>query len=296
MGFRINQNMLNQNMLSNLQKSYEAMDKYQNQLSSGKKISKPSDDPVVAVRGMYYQTSLNEIDQFKKNSNEAQSWLQTTDDATSQITDVLQRVRELTVQGLNGANDASAKNSIAKEISQLKDQLGDIANTDMGGRYVFAGTDTQTPPYDTSQKKFVNTNQEKMEWQVGKGSSIPVNVNGTDVFNYNGGIFQVLDNITVGLEDPNGVPSNNNYLNQIDDQTNNLLGIRADLGARMDRAQLSSSRLDDLNTSTTSLLSQDEDADIAQVITNLQTQQNVYRAALSVGAQIIQPSLADFLK
>jgi flagellar hook-associated protein 3 FlgL len=300
MVFRVNQNMLNQNMMFNLQKSYEAMDKYQTQLASGKKITKPSDDPVVAVRAMDYQSSLNEIDQFKKNASDAQSWMQTTDDSLSEVTQVLQRVRELTVQGLNGSNDATSRDSIAQEINQLKEHLGEIANTDMGGKYIFAGTDTQTPPYRvnpaTSQKEFMNTNQEKMEWQVGKGNTIPVNVSGTDVFNYNGGIMQVLGNIANDLESSNGIPSNNNYLSQLDDQMNNLLQVQGDLGARMDRVQLTSSRLDEMENSTTNLLSQDEDADIAQVITNLQSQENVHRAALSVGARIIQPSLVDFLR
>ena len=298
MSFRVNQNMLNQNMMFNLQKSYAAMDKYQTQLASGKKITKPSDDPVVAVRGMYYQDSLNEIDQFKKNVDDAQSWMQTTDDTLSGVTQVLQRVRELTVQGLNGSNDASSREAIAEEINQLKDHLGEVANTDLGGKYIFAGTNTQTPPYDTSQKTFTNINHKQIEWQIGKGSKIPVNVNGTDVFNNdgNGGIFKVLNDIATGLGNSNGAPSNNNYLTQLDDQMNNVLKIQSDLGARMNRAQLSSSRLDDMETSTTQLLSNDEDADIAQVITNLQSQENVHRAALSVGARIIQPSLVDFLK
>ena len=112
----------------------------------------------------------------------------------------------------------------------------------------------------------------------------------------NGGIFKVLNDIATGLGNSNGAPSNNNYLTQLDDQMNNVLKIQSDLGARMNRAQLSSSRLDDMETSTTQLLSNDEDADIAQVITNLQSQENVHRAALSVGARIIQPSLVDFLK
>ena len=296
MSFRVNQNMLNQNMMFNLQKSYAAMDKYQTQLASGKKITKPSDDPVVAVRGMYYQDSLNEIDQFKKNADDAQSLMQTTDDTMNNITQVLQRVRELTVQGLNGTNDATSRDSIVQEINQLNDELGQLANSDMGGKYIFAGTDTKTPPYDTSQKTFTNNNHEQIKWQIGKSNSIAVNVNGTDVFNYNGGIFQVLNNIATGLGNPNGASSNNNYLNQLDDQMNNILEVRSNLGARINRAQLSSSRLDDMETSTTRLLSDDEDADIAQVITNLQSQENVHRAALSVGARIIQPSLVDFLK
>lgn len=302
MSTRVTQNMLNQNMLYNLQKSNTAMEKYQNQLSSGKKITKPSDDPVTAVRGMVYRSSLNDIDQYKRNAADGTSWLTTTDDALNEVTSVVQRVRELTVQGINGTNDPSARNAIAAEINQLKDHLGEVANTDIAGKYVFAGTDVKTPPYRVdpndanSQKSFLNTNSKSLEVQVGQASSVPINIPGTNVFNNdnNGGIFKVLDGIISDFNSPNG--STRDHLAELDKQIDNILEQRSEVGARMNRLDLSASRLDGLEVSTTSLLSKEEDADISQVITDLKTQESVQSAALSTGARIIQPSLVDFLK
>ncbi len=302
MSSRVTQSMLSQNLLFNISRNNKAMEKYQNQVSSGKKISKPSDDPVTAVRGMFYRTTLNEIDQYKRNSDDGLSWMTTTDDALDEVTSVLQRVRELTVKGITGSNDQSARYAIAEEINQLKEHLGEIANTQIGGKYIFAGTDVKNPPYREdpaapgSLKEFRNTNQEKLEVQVGPSNNVPINVLGTDVFNNdgNGGIFNVLSGIVSDLTSPN--PGTVDHLDKLDSQLDNILKERAELGAKTNRMELSQSRLEGLEISTTGLLSKEEDVDIAEVIINLQAQENVQRAALSSGARIIQPSLVDFLR
>jgi flagellar hook-associated protein 3 FlgL len=299
---RVTQNMLTQNLLFNLSQSNKSMEKYQEQVSSGKKITKPSDDPVTAVRSMFYRSSLNEIDQFKRNADDGISWMSTTDDALDEVGSVLQRVRELTVQGINGTNNESARQAIAAEINQLKEHLGEVANSQIGGKYIFAGSDTKNPPFrvdDTlpgSVKEFRNENHEVVELQVGQTSNVQINVLGTDVFNNdgNGGVFKVLDDIVSGLNSSD--TSSDNFLTKLDGQIDNLLKERSDLGARMNRMELSMSRIEGLEVSTTGLLSKEEDVDIARVIIDLKSQENVQRAALSVGARIIQPSLLDFLR
>lgn len=296
MSLRITQNMLNQNMLFNLQRNNKAMDILQQQASSGKKINKPSDDPVTAVRGMFFRSSLNEVDQYKRNADDGYSWLVGTDEALNEVTGVLQRVKELTIQGQNGTNSPTDREAIAKEIIQLKEHLGDIANTQMAGKYIFAGSDVKKAPFDTETKEFVNDNKEAIVLQVGQTNNVQINVTGIDVFNNDGsgGIFKVLSDIVNDLQSPSNTFSEN--LSKLDNQLDNILRERAELGARTNRMELSISRLDGLEISTTRLLSVEEDVDMAQIITNLKTQENVQRAALAIGARIIQPSLVDFLR
>ncbi|MBO0961052.1 flagellar hook-associated protein FlgL [Neobacillus sp. MM2021_6] len=302
MSNRVTQGMLNQNFLYNLSKSNKALEKYQDQFSSGKKINKPSDDPVTAVRSMYYRSSLNEIDQFKRNASDGLSWMESGDSALDEVTTVLHRVRELTVEGLNGTNDESSKSAIAAEINQLKEHLGEIANTQIGGKYIFAGTDVNNPPYrvdpnvPNSPKEFRNDNGEKLELQVGHNNNVQINVLGKDIFNNDGqgGIFQVLSNIVDQFTSPDG--QNDELLGKLDAQLDNILKERSELGARMNRMELSMSRIDGLELSTTKLLSNEEDADLSKVIIDLKAQENVQNAALAAGARIIQPSLVDFLR
>jgi flagellar hook-associated protein 3 FlgL len=300
MGTRVTQSMLNSNMLFNLQKSNKQMEKYQEQFSSGKKITKPSDDPVTAVRGMVYRSALNDIDQYKRNVDDGVSWMTATDEALDEVTSVIQRVRELTVQGVNGTNGDTDRNAIAEEINQLKEHLGEIANSQIAGKYIFAGTDTKNPPFNTGAngtKEFVNENAEKIELQVGQTNSIQINTSGVDVFKNKeiGSIFDVFNAIVndFNSQSPN---SSQDHLAQIDKQLDNILKERSELGAKMNRMELSSSRIDGLEVSTTQMLSMEEDVDLSRLIIDLKAQENVQKAALSVGARIIQPTLMDFLR
>jgi flagellar hook-associated protein 3 FlgL len=294
MSIRITQNMLNGNMLRNLNQSYRAMDKYQDQLSSGKKINRPSDDPVIAFRGMMYRSNLMQVDQFKRNAEDGLSWMDVTDEAMDQVTNAIHRVRELTVQASNGTYEQNSKDAIISEIKQLKNHIGELANSTNGDKFIFAGTDTKSKPYalnpDTGNLEFMNDNTDSISWEVGQGSYVKINVNGTGLFP---GVLQALDNV---IDDLATGKNPGDRLNDLDSQLDNLLKERAILGANINRMEMTISRLDQLEVSTKKLMSQSEDADIAKVITELKAQENVHRAALSAGARIIQPTLVDFLR
>ncbi|MGD8190284.1 flagellar hook-associated protein FlgL [Brevibacillus ginsengisoli] len=296
MSVRVTQTMLNNNMMRNLNSSMRNMDKLQEQLSSGRKINRPSDDPVVATRGMFYRSSLIENEQFQRNVNEAQSWMELSDKSLDEANTVMQRVRELVVYSGDGALEKSSLESIAEEIDQIKDHLGNIANQTVGGRYIFAGTDTKNPPYDYDKKQFTNTNNADIKLEMNKQIFLPINVNGQTVFNYKSdgnNIFNVLDNIVSVLKSGKEVSG---QLKNVDSQIDNLLAQRASLGARTNRIELIKDRLSNEEVSVTKLMSDNEDVDTAQVITDLKMQENVHRAALGAGSRIIQPSLLDFLR
>lgn len=144
---RVTQSMLSSNMLRNLNTSYGKMSKMQDNLTSGMKITRASDDPVVAVKGMQYRTQLDKVQQFQRNINEAEAWLDTTDIALDQVGSALNRVKELVVQAANDTNTADDRAKIKVEIDQIKAQIQDVANTQLGGKYIFSGTKTQTAPY-----------------------------------------------------------------------------------------------------------------------------------------------------
>ena len=147
---RVTQSMLSNNLLRNLNTSYGKMSKLQEQLESGSIISRPSDDPVVAVKGMGYRVDLDKNAQFQRNIGEAQTWTDTTDEALDQVGNSLIRVKELIVQAANGTNTEDDRKVIAAEISQIREQFKDIANTKVGENYIFSGTHTNSPLYDST--------------------------------------------------------------------------------------------------------------------------------------------------
>ncbi|WP_240371425.1 flagellar hook-associated protein FlgL [Anoxybacteroides rupiense] len=303
---RVTQGMLAANMLRNLSASYAQLGKYQDQLATGKKINRPSDDPVVAMKGMAYRTNLTEVQQFKRNFSEAYNWIENSDDALDKATQALQRIRELVVQASNDTYETTQRESISQEVEQLTEHLVSIANTQVGDKYIFNGTDTLKQPVDLTQTPpIVSTNANPINIELSKGIYVPVNVDPTKVFGYdssatsaNGnGLFSDLQFLSADLKDAMKSGADiSQYLNYLDKHINNLLSARAELGARMNRIELMEERVDQQEVVANRILSDNEDADIERVITDLKMQETVHRAALGVGSRIIQPTLLDFLR
>ncbi|MDI6602209.1 MAG: flagellar hook-associated protein FlgL [Thermoanaerobacteraceae bacterium] len=308
---RVTNNMMINNFLINFNKNTERMDKFQRILASGKLIQYPSDDPVGTVTVMKLKKDVSSIDQYQKNISDANSWLELTDTSLKNITDILNRVREITIQGANGTNSPSDTQAIASEMVQLKQQLVNIGNTRYSDRYIFGGMNTTSEvytlnplntyggvDYNGSDNGTIPGNPWEIKFNVGVDDQIPINITGKQIFGdttTSSNIFKLMDDIVDKLDagDTNAISS---YIGDLDNNINNILSIRADVGARMNRVELTKNRLSDDQINFTNLLSKAEDADIAKVIMDLTNAENVYTAALNVGATIIQPSLVDFLR
>jgi len=301
---RITNNMLINTMMLNLSNNLNRTQKYQYQLATGKRIQLPSDDPIVASKALKLRTDVSEIQQYKRNTDDALSWMEVTESTMKQITEVMQRMREITNQAANGTNTGDDILKIQAEAEQLRHQLIDLANVTYAGRYVFSGYKTDKPLLDANGNFNIDIlNSEQIKFEIGIGDDINVNVTGSDIFN-NGtdaltgeksGFVDVFDRVIAAMGSDNK-DELSNLLGELDSQMNNLLRVRAGLGARMNRVELTANRLDDDYISFTSLMSKNEDVDMAEAIMNLQNEMNVYQASLATGARVIQPSLVDFLK
>jgi flagellar hook-associated protein 3 FlgL len=300
---RVTQSMLANNMLKHLSASYANLGKYQEQLFTGKKINRPSDDPVVAMKGMAYRTNLTEVEQLKRNFSEAYNWIENSDAALDKATQALQRIRELVVQASNDTYETTQRQAISQEIKQLTEHLVTIANTKVGDKYIFNGTNTLQPPVQMVNGSITTSNNaEEVKIELAKGIYIGVNVDPTKVFHYDAsqkgkGLFSDLQSLANDLDDPAKTGKDiNEYLGYIDQHITNLLGVRAELGARMNRVELMEDRINQQEVIAKKVLSDNEDVDMERVITDLKVQESVHRAALAVGARIIQPTLVDFLR
>lgn len=289
---RVTQMMLANNTLRNVSKSYDKLGTYQQQLATGKKIHRPSEDPVVAMKGMHYRTSLTEIEQFQRNLSEAYTWMENSESALGHTTSVLQRARELVVQAKNGTLGPEDRQAIAREIEQLKKDLVQVANTKVAGKYIFNGTKIEQAPVTDGTPPTVNNNNDDFMVEVAKGVKLKINVTPNNVFNQ--GLFNTLQQIESELATPTG--NLDNLLSQLDGHINDVLAERAELGARVNRLELVEQRLSEQQLIAKRMISDNEDADIEKIITELKSQESVHRAALSVGARIIQPTLVDFLR
>lgn len=304
---RVTQSMLSNNMLRNLSKSYTSMNKYMDQLTTGKKINRPSDDPVIAMKGMRYRTEVGNVEQFQRNITEMHTWMDTSDDTLDETTQILNRLRDLTVQAANGTYEQNQREAIAKEVDQLQLQLVEAANTKVNNKYIFNGTQTTGVTVDGELVKPVTLDDEgnpvvnlapddyqAVELEVTSGTRLQANVNPTNVYSQE--LFDDIKALSDALK--SDVPDSDfdRFITIVDKHIDNTVSERADLGARMNRVELIESRLEGQRISARDMMSKNEDADIAEVIINLTSQEAIHRAALSAGSRAIQPTLLDFLR
>jgi len=291
--------MLSQNLLRNLETAQGKMDQLQNQLSSGHRINRPSDDPAGIQNAMRLKSNISSVEQWKSNTDEALSYMTTTDSTLGDMTSMLQRVRELAVQGANGTLATVDKSAIADEVDQISAQLQMMANTQIGSKHIFSGTATDKPLVISLPDGAVSGgNAEKVMFEVGNNLSLPISVNGQDLFGSTAvpsGVFTTLSALSKALKD-NDSANINKALGDIDANIDNVITLRSGLGARTNRMTALQEQLDYTSANLTQNLSSIEDADMAKTITDFTNSQNVYKAALSVGAKIIQPSLVDFMR
>lgn len=294
---RVTQSMLSSNLLRNLNTSYTKMSKLQEQIESGSIISRPSDDPVVAVKGMGYRVDIDKIEQYQRNIGEVNTWIDTTDDALDQVGTSLIRVQELVTQAANDSNTDDERKKIEAEIDQIQQQIRDIANTKVGENYIFSGTNTNTPLYTDTKAGTMQTGTglaETITINVFDGVTMQVNIEGEDFFSK---IDTMMTDVSNALKktDSSGQEIGD-LLNKIQGQSNVVLEQRAVVGARQNRAELMANRLSMQEINVTKQMSNNEDTDYSKAITEMTTAESIHQASLSVGAKIIQQTLVDFIR
>jgi flagellar hook-associated protein 3 FlgL len=295
---RVTNNMLINNMMRNLSSNLRRLEKTNNRLSSGKRFSAPSDDPVGVAKSLKLRADLNENAQFRKNASDALSWLETTETALMKIKDVLHRARELAVQGSNGTLTPEDSQKIAEEAVQLRDQLVSLGNSTYAGKYIFAGNKTNQAPVglDADGNFLYSGDTGSIVYQVGVSDILQANMIAPEIFSPGTkDLFADMQTLIDSL-DTGDTQAVNGLIGDIDIHIENILTKVAQVGAKVNRMELVVNRLEDEGLNFTKLLSQNEDVDMAEVIIQLKSEENVYMAALAGGARIIQPTLVDFLR
>ena len=384
MMLRVTQGMLSNNSVKYLSQSYNKLAQLSDQMASGKKILKPSDDPVIAMNGMRFRSETVEIEQFKRNLNEGFNWMENADSALDETGKVLQRIRELTVQASNDSYTPSEIKNISDEIESLQKHIVSLAGTKVGETYIFSGTDTDKKPInenllniefskfledsqengyegyvisyqgqtfkysgldDNSNPTFtssangkvtvdssdhvtyeyiealeyrdgeeetftkilepenfvishedaVSKNTEDVEIEVMKGIKLAINIRPQNAYSIE--LFSGLESLKKMLNAPETRGADiTKSLDSIDRMLDGVLSTRSELGARMNRAEMTENRLLEQEVIAKEMVSENEDVDLEEVIINLTIQQSVHQAALAVGAKIMQQSLVDYLR
>jgi len=305
---RITQSMMTDRLLANLSRSQERLARASEEMQTQRKLLKPSDDPVGAQRAVLTRGDLAANRKYSDNISQARGFMQTAGSALNEITNLLHRAQELTVQGANGATGLDARKNIAAEIDQIVQAVKQAGNTNYAGVFIFAGTATTTQPYDTTSIPPVDAYQGDngvIAREIGPGVSVQINTNintGTPPLlgggGGDGGLIDTLRNISAHLKsglDADVSALGTSDLKALDANLTTISNAQAIIGATVNRLDAADERLASTRIASTRLLSDTEDVDAATAYLNLSTTQSVYEAALKAGATIIQPSLLDFL-
>jgi flagellin-like hook-associated protein FlgL len=292
---RITQRAVALTSLQGLNRNLDAVSRLQQQLTSGKQISKPSDSPTGTNRAMQTRADQAAVAQQARNISDARSWLDQTDSTLQTMLTQTRRVRDLTVQGLNtGASSGPSQAALATEVASLREGLISLANTSVQGRPLFGGVTSTGKAYD-STGGWAGEDAAPVMRRVSDTESIRIDVTGREAFGAApDDLFSVIDKIATDLTvDPTALDA---HLEDLDTVIQGMLTAVANIGSRGTRIDGLMQTNSDRALALTSQLANTEDIDMPETIMRLQMTQVGYQAALAATAKALQPSLLDYLR
>lgn len=301
MAIRITSTMMSNQNLRNLNNNLNTMNNLSNQSSTGKRINKASDDPVGTTYALRYRAELNSNKQYQTNTDNAESWLNYSDTVMGQAGDIMTRIKELTTQASTGTTEKGGLTAVSDELKELKKQLVDIGNSQLTGKYIFNGQQSEVKPYELSDSvtsySGVKTDTGSITYGISEQVSLGVSTSGNDFFGNTSetdNVFSILDRLTTAMDsgDSSTVSSE---LDNIQSRATKMSAARSEVGAKTNRVELVKSRLQDRELNVTTLQSNVEDADISDVLIKTTTAQTIYQAALQTSASVMKMSLVNFL-
>lgn len=298
MSLRITQNSMNRTQLAGLNTSLSRLQQTQENLTTGKRLNRPSDDPVGTVQALRFRGEQSQLAQFGANITDGLDRLSTADNALTQTLGQVTRMRTQTLAALNGVNGEQQRKAYAAEIRELRSAILQQANSQYAGQPLFGGTTPLDNAFDADGNFQGNAFPilRQVSDSPGNAGQLNVGVNGQAAF---GSALAKnvgdLDKLAAAIEagDTDGMKAG---LEAVDTLHNNILNVQTTVGARVNRLQGLEQLNGKLNDAATIALSKVEDTDFLKAAMDLSIQSNAYQAALSASAKVIQPSLMDFIR
>jgi flagellar hook-associated protein 3 FlgL len=240
-----------------------------------------------------------QTDQYLRNISRAKGWLGATDTALNRLTKLMSQARDIALSGASDTLGTDERKRLSEQVDTLLQEAQQVANTSHEGKYLFAGRQlTGDLPFDITRVPVYVGDSNLVNIEIDKGIKLPVNVLQSEVLIGGTPVIEkalaTLGAVKTQLEGGNRLTTA-----QFDDVTSTLNGfveVRGAAGARMTRLEASESAHTDNQVNVATSLSREQDTDVAEVVSKLLMQENVYKAALAAGARAIQPNLLDYLR
>jgi len=288
-------------IISNLDKLADDMRTLNETISSGRKYTTPSDDPVSLIGALEIRSIIDETKQYERNVTYGILWTDNAEIALRQTDEIISRAREIAVQMANATESEATRASAAIEVGHLIEQTVALGNSQVAGEYIFSGQKTNIVPftYDSVAGTVTyNGDENDIDIRVGRNNSATINKNGKDAFmddDETSNLFTYLIDLKEALEgnDVSGIQDSLGSLSDAADYINEKI---ADFGAKRNKLDMKKNIYAELELSNTERLSDIEDTDLAGAILNLKTKEVAYQAALTAASKVMQLSLVDFIQ
>ncbi len=299
--------------------------------SNMKRIQKPSDDPIGNVDLLQIRSQNIDANQYLRNLNFAQTSLGFTETVLEELTDILSKAKELAIGQSSDIYNPEVRQSVSKEVHQLRMQALSLANKRMGNRYLFSGQKLLTRPFDTEGKYIGDKN--KIFIEINKDVFIPINVTGNELFYDNetqassklslpdkaedipveetagsgrnlaslqansvqSSIFDELASLENALltNNPDVIQ---NLLEQMDRSIDRVVSYRAKIGSLTNNISNAENNIEKQKLLNEEYKTKVEDADVAELFSNLQKEQGILKATYQASGVLMNTKLMDFLR
>jgi len=289
---RVTDNMRYASSVASMQRSASRLQELSEMASSGRRISKPSDDPVAYASVVAKDGQLAKLGARKTSVERAQGDLTLSESVLASAGDIMSRVRELTVQMADGSYSASERALAAEEVSDLREHLIGLANTKGVRGYLFAGTATQTVPFDVNGNFLAN--DFTMDVEIADGITVAANTSGASAFTaLNGGrdIFQDLADLETALS-TNNVAMVQSSIDAVTQGHEQIIQVRAQTGPIVERLHSAASVVDTIHSSLLSARATEADANTTEVFSAFAQAQASYEQSVAVARHVLEMASA----
>jgi len=275
---------------TNLENTTKELYQVQKVVASGKRITKLSDDPIGVTQVLNIKSSLANIEQMGRNITMGTSWLTASESALSNVQDLISESKALCVQMATATTGAEERATAANTVQNTLEEIISLANTEVNGRYIFAGSETDSPPFD--EDGTYNGDNNPFKIKIGRDATVAVGCDGEAVF---GTIFETLNDLKSALES-NTISGIEAAMDNLDSHFERISSQISDIGSKITRMEIKERIYEDSDLYNTERLSQIEDVDIAEAIIDLESKELAYQACLASSSRVMELSLLDYLE
>jgi flagellar hook-associated protein 3 FlgL len=292
--------------LFNLTNTKTRFDDAITQAGSGKKLNHLSDNPADMAYVLTLRSKIGQIDQFERNIQSGKMFLQTSESALNQVMNSMYTIVGLAEQGASEQNGPNERQILSDRIEQIRDEIMNYANSEVNGKYVFAGAYTDTLPFTKAADTVLpsgaiepgdityNGDGSNIAIQADFSITVDSNIPGNQVFTGPFDMFDRLQDLIVALREDN-TPAIAQEIGNFNELIDQVAGAMGTIGNRTNHLNQIEGLLKNFKTSLVDKMSSLEDADMAEAISNIGREEVGLQAILQVGARINRTSLMNFL-